>query len=76
MGHRKSIFSGKFYAVLFLVGIGSFFIHELAHWLAGDALGYDMVAAPNHVSSRSPMSVRDQGLVSAVRPLLTIAQAA
>lgn len=75
MSRPTSIFSAKFYAVLFLVGIGTFFIHELAHWVAGLALGYDMVATPNHVWSTNPMSARDQGLVSAAGPLVTIVQA-
>ncbi|MEO8268432.1 MAG: hypothetical protein ABI557_01855 [Aureliella sp.] len=46
----------------------------MAHWLAGASLGYDMVATPNHVWSKTPMSVNDQALVSGAGPLLTIAQ--
>jgi hypothetical protein len=74
VANPKRIFSTSFYAILFCVGIGTFFIHELAHWLAGVALGHDMIASPNHVWSRSPMPVRDQSLVSAAGPLITIAQ--
>jgi len=70
----KWIFSRSFYAILFFVGIGTFFIHEFAHWLTGVALGHDMIASPNHVWPRDPMSVRYQGLVSAAGPLVTIAQ--
>lgn len=64
----------SFYALLFGVGIGTFFIHELAHWLAGVALGHDMIASPNHVRSSSPMPVGHQIIVSAAGPLVTIAQ--
>ncbi len=71
----KWILPRGFYAILFCVGIGTFFIHELAHWITGVALGHDMIASPNHVWSRDPMSVGDQGLVSAAGPLVTIAQA-
>ena len=74
MGRSTSIFSTRFFATLFLVGIGSFLIHELAHWLAGVGLGYDMVATPNHVWSKTPMSITDQSLVSGAGPLITIAQ--
>jgi len=60
--------------ILFFVGVATFFIHELAHWIAGVALGHDMIATPNHVWSRSPLSVGDQAIVSASGPLVTIAQ--
>ena len=68
------VLAWSFYAVLFAVGIGTFFIHELAHWLTGVALGHDMIASPHHVRATDPMSVRDQCLVSAAGPLITIAQ--
>jgi hypothetical protein len=74
MTDSKRVFSNSFYALLLLLGIGSFLVHELAHWCAGIALGYDMVASPNHVWPRGPMSAVDQGLVSAAGPLITIAQ--
>ena len=74
MARSTSIFDTRFYVTLFLVGIGSFLIHEFAHWLAGVGLGYDMVATPNHVWSKTPMSVADQALVLGAGPLVTIAQ--
>lgn len=64
----------RYYGILFCLGIGTFFVHEFAHWLAGVLLGHDMVASPNHVRSLSPMSVLDQGLVLAAGPVVTIAQ--
>ena len=67
--------AARFYAVLFLVGIGSFAVHEFAHWIAGVALGYDMIATPNHVWSVTPMSAADQMLVSASGPVVTVLQA-
>lgn len=75
MARSTPIFTTRFFVTLFLVGIGSFLIHELAHWLAGVGLGYDMVATPNHVWPKTAMSVTDQVLVSGAGPLLTIAQA-
>jgi hypothetical protein len=54
--------------------LGLFFVHELAHWLAGSALGHDMIASPNRVWSKYPMPVGDQGLVAAAGPLVTIVQ--
>lgn len=74
MSHPKSVLTPKFYVVLFFVGIGTFFIHEFAHWIAGVAIGHDMVATPNHVWSRNPMSTFDQTIVSSAGPLITIAQ--
>ena len=74
LSRPTSIFPAGFYVLLFLIGIGTFLVHELAHWLAGVALGHDMVATPNHVWSTSPMSVNDQALVCAAGPLVTILQ--
>jgi hypothetical protein len=70
----KRILSPGFYPILFLVGLGTFLFHEFAHWLAGVALGHDMIASPNHVWSKDPMPVGDQGLVAAAGPLVTIVQ--
>lgn len=71
---QKSAFSPRFYATLFFVGIGTFLVHEFAHWLTGVALGHDMVVTPNHVWSRNPMSALDQIMVSSAGPVITIAQ--
>jgi hypothetical protein len=67
--------SGRFYLLLACVGFGSFLVHEFAHWLTGVALGYEMVASPNHVRSIGGMSVMHELLVSSAGPLVTIVQA-
>jgi hypothetical protein len=64
----------RFYLILFSVGLGSFFVHEFAHWLTGIALGYEMVASPNHVRSIGEMSATHELLVSAAGPIVTIVQ--
>lgn len=74
MSSPKSVLTARFYAVLFFVGIGTFLVHEFAHWLTGVAIGHDMVATPNHVWSRDPMGALDQTMVSAAGPLVTLAQ--
>lgn len=70
----KAVLPARFYALLFVVGLGTFLAHEFAHWLAGVALGHDMVATPNHVWSRQPMDAADQAIVSAAGPVLTVLQ--
>ena len=74
MSLQKSALSPKFYVTLFFVGIGTFLVHEFAHWLTGIAIGHDMVATLNHVWSRNPMSALDQSMVSSAGPVITIAQ--
>lgn len=70
----KWVFTRSFYVILMTVGIGTFLIHEFAHWTVGEVLGHDMAASPNHVWPRSPMPVRDQAFVAAAGPLITVAQ--
>jgi hypothetical protein len=74
MRNATPALSGRFYAVLFVVGIATFFVHEFAHWITGVALGHDMVATPNHVWPRDAMGAWDQAWVSAAGPIVTIAQ--
>lgn len=74
MANPNWVFARSFYAILFVVGVGSFLVHESAHWIAGVALGHDMVASPNHVSPRGPVPVDVRGLIAAAGPLITIAQ--
>jgi hypothetical protein len=66
---------GRFYLLLISVGLGSFLVHEFAHWLTGVALGYEMVASPNHVRSIGEMSATHELFVSAAGPVITIGQA-
>lgn len=61
---------------MFFFGIGTFFVHEFAHWITGVLLGHDMIATPNHVWSKNPMSIRDHALVSSMGPVVTIIQGA
>lgn len=74
MNRQRTVLSARFHGTLFLVGIGTFLVHEFSHWLAGVALGYDMVATPNHVGSTGPMGPGHQALVSIAGPVVTIAQ--
>ena len=64
-----------FYLTLFLVGIGTFAIHEFAHWIAGIMLGYDMVITPNRVYSKSSTSFVHKQIISFAGPLITYLQA-
>src|SRR5690606_17381055 len=63
MNPSRAALPARFHLVLFVVGIGTFVVHEFAHWIAGVALGHDMIATPNHVWSREPMGVGDQMLL-------------
>lgn len=74
MSSARTVLPATFHGILFLVGIGTFLVHEFTHWLTGVALGYEMVATLNHVGSRSPMSPGHQALVSISGPVVTIAQ--
>ncbi len=65
-----------FYLTLFLVGIGTFGIHEFAHWLAGIVLGYDMVITPNRVYSKSSTTFVHKQIITFAGPLITYLQAA
>ena len=76
MEFRRGVFGWSYVAVLFLVGLATFAVHESAHWLAGTALGYPMVLTPNQVWSRTPMEAAHAMWVDAAGPLLTCVQAA
>ena len=60
---------------LFLAGFATFALHEAAHFMAGLALGYDMSARLNGVSSLTPASATHKAIIDAAGPLITIAQA-
>ena len=64
----------SFYLLLFAVGIVSFAVHEFAHWMMGTALGYEMLASPNHVWTEGNPSVAHQMLISAAGPGITFVQ--
>ncbi|MGY1459314.1 hypothetical protein ACW5F0_11825 [Luteimonas sp. A534] len=74
MANSKAVFPARFYALLFVTGIASFLVHELAHWATGIALGHEMVATLNSVSPKGAVSLNDQVLIVAAGPILTLAQ--
>jgi hypothetical protein len=60
---------------LFLVGLATFFVHELFHWLAGTAFGYPMHVTLNRVWPATAVTPLHAALISAAGPLATYAQA-
>jgi hypothetical protein len=60
---------------LFLAGFATFALHEAAHFATGWALGYDMTARLNGVSSLTPALLTHKAIIDAAGPLATIAQA-
>src|SRR5690606_12386300 len=66
-----------FYLLLVLVTPLTFFLHELAHWATGEALGYSMQMSLNNArpADGTFVSSIDAALVSAAGPLLTLLQA-
>lgn len=74
MARRPAVFPAAFYPALFGVGLATFVVHEFAHWATGVALGHEMVATLNSVSSVGAVSTRDQGLIAAAGPAITLAQ--
>ncbi|HEX7046276.1 MAG TPA: hypothetical protein VF275_01715 [Gammaproteobacteria bacterium] len=69
--------SGSFYLLLFVVVPATFIVHEFAHWVMGELLGYSMTMSLNAVSPAEGgyRSAIDAMLVSAAGPLITILQA-
>jgi hypothetical protein len=67
----------SYYAVLVFAVLAGFVVHELAHWIAGEALGYDMAMSLNRagVESGGPPAPADALIIAAAGPLFTIAQA-
>ncbi|MEM7049094.1 MAG: hypothetical protein AAF604_05520 [Acidobacteriota bacterium] len=74
MDRSQAKLAARFHGLLFVVGLATFVVHELAHWITGVALGYDMVATLNSVWSTETVAPSDQLLVTASGPLLTILQ--
>ena len=63
-------------STLFLVGLATFVVHELFHWLAGTLLGYPMRITPNRVGPLTAMLPVHHTIMSAAGPLVTYVQAA
>lgn len=74
MPRSPAAFPTTFYLVLLLTGIASFLVHELAHWLTGLVLGYEMVATLNSVTPMGSVTPRDLALIAGAGPLLTVGQ--
>ena len=74
MSNHNYHFNRNFYSVLFVVGLATFALHELAHWLVGSLLGYPMIIKPNHVYSLTKMLPLHNALTDAAGPVLTIFQ--
>lgn len=71
---KKTRLDARFYSLLFLVGILTFLVHEFSHWIMGTSLGHEMLASPNRVWSKGPISPTHGMLVSAAGPAITIVQ--
>src|SRR5262245_35765043 len=66
------------YALVVLIAVvGSFVIHEFAHWLMGEFLGNDMVMTLNTGYPRAGKYLENwhYDVVSAVGPITTLVQA-
>lgn len=71
----KNRFNYKVALGIVVLVIASFFFHELAHYLMGEALGYDMIMTMNTVNVADGLSYTHdwhRQLVSAAGPIFTI----
>ncbi len=75
MQKSSPISTAKLSIWLFLAGFATFVLHEAAHYFVGLALGYDMTARLNGVSSLTPAPAAHKATIDAAGPLMTIAQA-
>lgn len=73
---RTSRIPLEYYGWLVLAVPLTFLVHEFAHWLAGEWLGYTMHMTLNGASAADGQfrSVSDEALVSAAGPLITFVQ--
>lgn len=65
----------SFYALLVAVGLATYVVHELAHWSAGEALGYAMTMHLNGAAPATATSPFHAMLISIAGPLITVVQA-
>lgn len=63
-----------FYLLLIGAVAVTWLVHEGAHWLAGTALGHAMTFNLNSVSPTAPVSLRDQLIIAAAGPVVTLIQ--
>ncbi len=62
----------SFYLWLLGAGLLTFAAHEAAHWLAGSALGYDMILSPNRVRATVAMAPAHAAVTDAAGPAITL----
>ena len=75
MNFKAAILPKEFYYKFFIIGVLTFFIHELFHWFAGTLLGYEMVMTPNRVYSTSPVGFIHKQIIAMSGPIITYVQA-
>lgn len=73
MAHPRRVGPG-FYALLLLIAVATFVVHEGAHWAMGRVLGHDMTFSLNGSGALGPVSPFDHHLISAAGVLVTVAQ--
>ena len=66
---------GGFFVLLFVAGFATFIAHEAAHWLAGVALGHEMVMTLNGTAPTHAITATDHMWISAAGPAFTVLQA-
>ena len=64
-----------FYAWFALIALGTYLIHEAAHWIVGASLGYPVSYGINSVIPGAPMTPIDHMLMSAAGPAVTVVTA-
>jgi hypothetical protein len=75
--NEKDFLTIKYTIFTLLAVVTSFLLHEVFHWITGQALGYNMILTLNKVYPKNLSYVHDWHftLISAVGPLVTLAQA-
>lgn len=66
----------KYVSVTFIAVVFTWILHEMAHWLTGTLMGYNMLMSLNKVFPASGYNAKiDYHLVSAAGPLITLLEA-
>ncbi|HYW15021.1 MAG TPA: hypothetical protein VE891_02565 [Allosphingosinicella sp.] len=69
---RQDRANANFYLRLAAIGVLTYLIHEAAHWVTGQALGYPVQFGINGVTSTVPMTASDHISFSLAGPCVTI----
>lgn len=74
---QRNRVDARFYFMLVIAAVVTFAVHEVAHWIAGVALGHDMVIKLNGVAGAPGvvLPARDAFIVTAAGPVVTVLQA-